>query len=156
MLRTLLFLAAFPLLAAVGIVEGLWTNRRGPSADLEAATARLDDVPLTAGAWEGQALELDRQQVVQAGVHGYLMRRYVHRETGNALTVLIVCGRHGPVSIHTPDVCYNGAGFAVVDGPARESLAAEALTPVPEFWSARFRKLKDAQAEQLRIRWAWS
>src|SRR5262249_27601274 len=156
MLRTVPLLAALPLLAVVGVAEGLWTNRWGPSADLDAASARLADLPLNVGEWEGQVLELDQRQGAQAGMHGYLMRAYVHRETGSSLRVLIICGRPGPVAIHTPDVCYGGAGFVLTDGPAREALAANAVAPSPQFWSARFKKQKDAQPEQLRIRWAWT
>ena len=156
MLRTLLLLTAVPVLVGAGIAEGLWTNRWTSAAELESAAARLDGIPLNTGAWEGKALTLDEKQVARAGIRGYLMRRYVHRGTGRSLTVLLVCGRPGPVAVHTPDVCYRGAGYALTEAPVRKGLTAGALDPSPEFWSARFRKQGAAASEQLHIRWAWA
>src|SRR5689334_4408569 len=123
MLRILPLLAALLLVVGAGLIEDLWINRYGSSAELESAVARLESLPLKVGAWEGEPLTLDEKQITRAGVRGYLLRRYVHRATGRALTVLLVCGRPGPVSVHTPDVCYASAGYTMPEPPVRESLA---------------------------------
>jgi hypothetical protein len=156
MLRILPLITALPLLLAVGLAEGFWTNRWGSSAELEAAAARLADVPLNVGEWEGEARELDERQITKAGIRGYLLRRYLHRSTGSTLTILLVCGPPGPVSVHTPDVCYSGAGYALTAAPVRQSLAGDAIDPAPDFLSARFRKQGAIVPEFLRIRWSWT
>ena len=41
-------------------------------------------------------------------------------------TALILCGRPGPVSIHTPDVCYRGLGYEPTGSPSRWDSRVEA------------------------------
>src|SRR5262245_30731902 len=98
-MRTLPLLAAFLLLALSGIVHGLWTGRWGPSPDLRAAAARCEEVPATVGDWEGHPFELDRRVLAAAEVQGYASRRYVNRRTRESVSVLLVCGRPGPMSV---------------------------------------------------------
>lgn len=48
-------MAAACLLIAAAAIHGLRTDRWGADANLEAAAARLDGVPLKVGEWEGRA-----------------------------------------------------------------------------------------------------
>lgn len=153
MLRKLPLLTALPLLVGAGVAEGLWTNRWTSAAALQTAAGRLADVPPSAGAWEGETLPLEKRQADLAGLRGYLYRRYAHATTGDTLSVLVVCGRPGPVAVHTPDVCYGGAGFEKAGRPERWN--AGHLDAGAQFWSARFKK-PGVTGEQLRIRWAWA
>src|SRR5436305_1973967 len=116
-MRLLPLISAVPVVLAFGTAEALWTNRRAAADTSAAAAERLGGLPLSVGDWQGQALELDPRQISKAGISGYLMRQYVHRPTGNAVTVLLLCGRPGPIAVHPPDVCYGGAGFATVAPP---------------------------------------
>jgi hypothetical protein len=149
-------MAALPVVVGFGVVEGLGTNRLVPAGTLSAAADRLAGVPLTVGDWEGHAEELDARQAAKAEISGSLMRRYVHRPTGAALSVLVVCGRTGPVAVHPPDVCYAGAGFHTVTPPARHPVALAPPAPAAEFWVGKFQKSDAATPERLRIYWAWS
>jgi hypothetical protein len=149
MRRVLPLLAALLLLIAYGVAEGLWTNRWQLSKAVEEATARLRNVPLRVGDWQGRQRTLDARQVARAEMGGYLLRDYVHRETGQEVSVLLVCGRAGPTALHSPEVCYGGAGYAPAAPPARQALAGG------EFWGARFRKSGPA-AEALQIYWSWN
>lgn len=156
-MHTRLAWVALPLLLAYGLALGLWTNRWHTSAPLQAATARLADVPLDVGDWQGQELELSPRQVTIAEIDGYLMRRYTHKPTGAALTVLLVCGRPGPVSVHTPDVCYGGMGYRPQKFPIRETLEVEGITKgKAAFWGATFAKADVAAPDRLAIRWSWN
>ena len=65
------------------------------------------------GDWEGQPIQLDARQLAMAEAVGHLARRYVHRRTGDEMTVVVLCGRPGPISVHSPEVCYSGAGFSL-------------------------------------------
>jgi hypothetical protein len=156
MVRLLPVLTAIPVAIAFGIVEGIWTNRWTHDEATEAAVARLADVPLKVGPWEGQASELDEKQIQVAQIKGYLMRRYTHRVSRSTVSVLIVCGRPGPISVHTPDVCYGGAGYDPVAEPAHRSVATDAPAKPAEFWTANFYKRAAALPEPLRIYWSWS
>src|SRR5262245_54580703 len=106
MSRFLPVLIVVVLLLSYGVAEGLWTDRWGTSPELEQAQEKLARLPASIGPWQGHDEELDARQVARAELHGHLLRRYVHAETGEALTVLAVCGRPGPIAVHSPDVCY--------------------------------------------------
>jgi hypothetical protein len=69
--------------------------------------------------------------------------------------ILLICGAPGPTSVHTPDVCYRGAGFEMKGKIARHTEEVPGLAPV-EMCTAQFHKPQSAFPEQLRIYWTWS
>jgi hypothetical protein len=157
MLRILPVLSVLPLLAVYGLLEGLWTDRWRLSAELEQAQARLAGLPSALGPWQGTDEELDPRQVRQAELRAHLLRRYRHRETGETVTVLAVCGRPGPVTVHSPDVCYGGAGFSPA-GPRQRHAVGEAgagSTPA-EFWAERYHRPGAAVPEQVQLYYSWN
>jgi hypothetical protein len=155
MIRLLPVLSAIPLLLAYGVAEGLWTDRWRLSPELEEAPAKLARVPERVGPWRGQELELDPRQAQQAELRAWLLRRYVHRQTGEVLTVLLVCGRPGPVTVHGPEVCYPGAGFVPAGGRVRHEVEAEGLSGPAELWAERYEK-GGALPEYLQLYYGWN
>jgi hypothetical protein len=153
MIRALPAAVVLSLLVLSGLVHGLWTGRWQGVQGLDCAGVRLDQVPTTLGGWQSEPLPLDPKHIAQAGLSGCWMRRYVRGLDGPAVTVLLMCGRSGPVSIHTPDICYGGAGYDMVGQPVRITAAT---APQVEFWTARFRKEGAVVPSYLRIFWAWS
>jgi hypothetical protein len=154
MRKTLPLLTGLALLSLAALVHGVWTGRWEASHALEGASARVREVPLAFGDWQGQELPPDREAFARAGASGYWMRVYRNGQTGEAVTVLLMCGRAGKMAVHTPDLCYGGAGYEVVGEPARE--AVPATSPPAQFWAARFRKPGPAGDSSLRIHWGWS
>jgi hypothetical protein len=153
-MRTLLLVIAALTVAVDGYVHGLWTNRWENSPELEQALARLGRVPLTVGEWRGQELKLKAREVEQAGFAGYLLRRY-QRHDGSAVTVLLACGRAGPLSVHTPETCYLGAGYTLSAQPAGHAPAADQLSRPAAFWKARFSKQERGVPVHTRVFWSW-
>lgn len=152
MSRVCPLLTVLAVVASSGALHGVWTNRWAPSGALERATARLADLPMTLGDWDGQAEQLDARQATVAEVSGSVLRRYVNRRTGAVVTVLLVCGRPGPVSVHVPEVCYRGAGYEPV---ARVRLPAP--SGAGEFWASQFQKRRGPGTEEhLGILYAWN
>jgi Protein of unknown function (DUF3485) len=134
---------------ACGVVHGYWTDRWEPAREPADAAARLNDLPLAIGDWEGQAIDAKLSTV--AGVAGMIQRRYVHRATGETVLIALVCGRPGPVSIHTPDVCYGASGYTVGQRTRKSIPGAGA-----DFWCADAVKTQATEESQLRIYWGWS
>src|SRR5207249_1784629 len=128
----------FAVVIPCGLLYGLWTDRWVVSDEPGASAAKLAGLPLAVGGWEGEALALDAGGRSPAGVAGHLSRRYRNRLNGGAVSVLLVCGRPGPVSVHTPDVCYGGAGYDLAGPPARYEVPAGAASPPAAFWTADF------------------
>jgi hypothetical protein len=144
------------VLAAVlvsGAVAGFPSGRWGGSRALQTAAARLDQLPLSLGAnWDVQAQNLREREIAIAELEGYTSRRYLHRRTGTIISVLLVCGRPGPISVHTPEVCYTGAGY-FPSGAAR-AYSAPASAP-GQFQVRDFQKGNVATPSLLRIFLSW-
>ncbi len=138
-----------------GYVHGLWTGRWRDAPALERAVERLEQVPRTIGDWHGEDQQLDVKAAERAGFRGYLLRRYENRRTGKVVILLLGCGPFGPMSVHTPDVCYQGAGYRVV-GQARTCSVASGKDSAAEFWMAKFTKPDAILGTNLRIYWSWN
>jgi len=156
MTRILPILAATGLLIVTGFAHGLWTGRWVASRDLQEAVARIETIPTTTGDWVGQPKAMDPREVEAAGIAGYLMRTYVNRTTGEELTALLVCGRPGPIAVHTPDICYAGAGYALADPPTRVAVEYPKAGAAGEFMGGNFVKEGPVASTRLRILWAWN
>jgi hypothetical protein len=137
------------LLVAGGYLHGRWTDRWGKPVEPEIAAARYHALPMTIGDWDGQNVET--KQSPSDGLAGTLQRRYVNRKTGQVVSVLLVCGRAGPTSIHTPDVCYGASGFNVAT-PHR--LGVDGVKG--EFWTADASRQRATEESRVRLFWAWS
>jgi len=156
MRRTFPFLAAALIALLGGVAYGLRTDRWSISGDLQEAAARVADVPLSFGDWEGHDQKIDRRELAMAGIVGYASRRYENRRDGTAVGVLIVCGRPGPISVHTPDICYAGVGYELAGSPDRVPLTYAKPRRAAETMWADFVKQGAVVPTQMRIFWAWS
>lgn len=155
MRRILILLAVCSLLLLSGLTQGFWTGRWVVSHAIEDAVARLDHVPLTIGDWKGTVREIPPAEIAGARVNGHFSCHFENRRKRQAVNALLVCGRPGHVSVHTPDICYQGAGYEMTTGPdpfALETVGSEAAA----LQVATFRKEKAAGASELRIFWAWN
>jgi len=153
MLRYLLPLTAIAAVLLTGTVHGLWTDRWQVSDEPAASASRLNDLAMTVGEWEGRTVSTQRAGL--AGVAGHLYRRYTHARTGKEVTLFMVCGRPGPVAVHTPDVCYGASGFEVLS-QVKYSLPATAGGAGAVFKTAQFRKKQSSDLTTLRIFWSWT
>jgi hypothetical protein len=149
MQRYLLLAVAGVLTLAAGALGGLLEGRWG--ADAGPATP-LEQLPLTFGDWHGEAQQLDKRVLERAQFDSYIVRRYENQRTGAVVSLLVARGRQGPLSVHTPQVCYGGAGFEEAGDPSRWSPAEGARD---EFWKGTFAKKDSATTERLRVLWGW-
>jgi hypothetical protein len=151
MTRLLATTAAVLALMFSGVVHGLWTDRWADPEDQNEALARLQAVPMIIGEWQGEELKTG-----QDGEEGLVSvsRRYVRRGTDQAVTVFLACGRPGPVSVHTPDVCYAASGY-VVEAPARFEVTTKPGQVPTQFFTSRLSKKKATEETWLRIFWSW-
>ncbi|HYT94627.1 MAG TPA: exosortase-associated EpsI family protein [Gemmataceae bacterium] len=153
-MRTMLLSLVAAALLLDGYVHGLWTDRWKNSPELDQAAAKLDRVPLTLGEWRGQARELEARTVTLAGFTAYLNRSY-QRSDGSVVTVLLACGRSGPLSVHTPEVCYAGAGYSLAGPAVNHVVPGGELSPPPEFWKGKFSKQDAVVPMHQRVFWSW-
>jgi hypothetical protein len=147
-----LFLATAAAVAS-GVVHGRWTDRWYADEETGAVASRLERVSDELGEWQGEPLEQESKP--PKGVAGHYVRRFVNRRNGEGVTVALVGGRPGPVSIHTPDACYGASGFEVAT-QTRYKMPHEGSEPEVEFCTAQFLRQRASERTQLRIFWAWS
>ncbi len=142
-------LAACGILLASGLVCHLLAK---DTAALDDAAARVALVPRTIGVWQAQDEPVDERSFEQAGAKGYWMRSYVNQETKASVLVILMCGRPGKMAVHTPEVCYRGAGYDLYGEPAECVIKGDSAA---DLWTAKFTK-KAGPTTSLRLYWAWN
>ncbi|MBI1829872.1 MAG: exosortase-associated EpsI family protein [Planctomycetes bacterium] len=143
------FLAAIGILMMSGL---LYHVLAADSAQLDSAAERVAGVPLIVGDWHGRDEATDDAAFAQTGAKAYWTRQYVHQKTKESVLVILMCGRAGKMAVHTPEVCYSGAGYSLSDQPAAQVVKDEKGEDVGGFWTARFGK----PSGHLRLHWAWN
>lgn len=144
---------ALMILIGAGLVHGLWAERWQTSRALEEAAARVNEVPLRFGDWVGKDVPGDPAHFEQAGAQAHWMRIYTHSRTRASFLVILMCGRAGRMAVHTPEVCYQGAGFEMLDKPAALIVRSELGEELGSLWTARFDR---GGLSELRLYWGWA
>lgn len=147
-------LACAVVVTALGAVHGWWTDRWGPSDRLQQSLAAMDRVPVAFGDWVGTDQPYPAEEVRRAGIQRAVSRTYRNAHTGEVVSALLVCGRGGPISVHTPDVCYAGAGYRQVADESSKAFTAGEVEH--SFRVTRFAKPDGTAQGQLEVCWAWS
>ena len=147
---------AIVFIVVTAVVQGRWTDRWSNSASeriLHFADA-FDLVPtqIVAGDREWNGREPDENETKKArirqraGAEKIRTLNYQDLESGELITVLMVCGPSRDVSNHTPDACYVSQGYKMTPPIKRHKIGDG------EFFTATFRK----GSSNLRIFWAWN
>jgi Protein of unknown function (DUF3485) len=154
MIRRFPVAVATGLIVLTGWVHGLWTDRWSLSNEPAISAARLDTVPLEVGTWRMRPLPpLSPQDLAIGEIKGYLSRAAEDQRTRETVELLIVCGRPGPISVHTPDICFGGAGYELLEQSKKP--VSQGLKAPAEFWVGQFRK-KGTPPTFVEIYWTWS
>jgi hypothetical protein len=135
-----------------GLVHGRWTDRWTTSAAPTEAAARFDKVAeLSIGEWgKGETIDVPRTRADEQ-IAGTLQRRYQNAPRNQEIAIALVCGRPGPVSIHSPDICYTASGYTV-GTPTRITVPGTRAT----FWTATATLTNATKESRLRLFWAWN
>ena len=153
MKQALMFTTGLAILVSSGIVHRSWTNNWSDAGELKAAADKLDGIAMSLGDWEGTPSVMDERAQAQAGIKKYVQCAYKNRRTNRVITVLLVCGRPGPIAVHTPEICYAASGYRPMTETVHQELDYGAGEPA-QFWTAKFRK-DGATSDFLRIFWTW-
>ena len=155
---------ALPIVVAlVVIVVGTYYQgelserwRRAGSEKLARFTERLKHVPPVLEDWESEDKPLVEREFAVSGCTGYVSRVYRNRETGQEVSVFLVAGTARHVTIHTPDWCYQGAGYEMEGEPNPYVIDCGEKIEVPEFSTTTFIKEGSLSTDHLRIFWSYS
>lgn len=146
-------------------VNGIFTDRFGKTNSelLDQFTVQVPKLPLRIGPWEGRDQEIPGKEFALTNCTAYVSRPYINRQTGDVVSVYVVSGTARHITIHTPDWCYQGAGYKMeTRKPEQTVIDCENnanLPKDPEFLTSSFRKSNptDPTKDQvLRIFWTYS
>lgn len=140
---------------AAGTYDG-WQKRRGPRTSARPdAAQRLANVPESFGDWQIESSPpLDAATQAMLSCTACVNRIYRHRITDDRLHVAVLAGPAGPISVHTPDVCYASQDYRTVAAPERVQIRP-GPRPDETFWEATFRPVA-ADGSLLQVVYAWS
>ncbi len=142
------------LTVGVGLVHGKYSNRWGKPADMAGAAERVRSLPELIGDWEMRdSSDFSENVVKQLQCEGYVNRIYVHRKTGDTVSVAVLVGPPGPISVHTPEVCYPSMNLEVIQKAETQKVELEGQAN--EFSSVLFRS-RGLEAEKLRVWYSWA
>lgn len=147
--------AALVLVVTAGIVQGVMTNRWGKPHDMQPIAEQLQSIPATFGDWSATEVEVPADQLERGEILGHLSRRYINRKSGAAVSVLVVLGRPGPISVHTPDVCFKGAGYEQLAASQSYDENIPGIGPCG-FTVTSFNLPSTTLPETIRVFWSWS
>ncbi len=143
------------ILIALGLFQHVWAQRPEKANDPAEITARLARIPLRIGSWEGQD-ETENLPAYPPGKVGPIRTiRYVNRQSGEAVSILVTAGPTGPMLFnHQPTNCYTAVGYELVSGPIRHTVSS--ATSSADFLVGQFTKTAGATPSSLRIFWSFS
>src|SRR5262245_23415668 len=112
-----MFSLAVLLLLAGTLASGWWhgrsVSRWGEAAALANAAQRLQgSLPERLGPWQlikAHELEEGAADVLQCAA--YLHGGYRNDQSGDTIVVAVVAGPAGPISVHTPEICYSAQNY---------------------------------------------
>lgn len=154
-LRFLLFLVVLGLTFFSGLLHGRMCGRWGLKPDMAAAAEKLEATPTRFGDWElTHATTLDARIAKLLESAAYLCGTYSNRVSGESVNLFVLLGPPGPVSVHTPDICYASRDFTIVR--EREQVAVRDATGAnAQLWALTLRG-NDLDANLLRVYYGWN
>jgi hypothetical protein len=135
-----------------GVAAGLFTNRWEPAAEFGPVQVGMDAVPSSLGSWTGRSLSVEQDALDLGGIRAHLSREYRDAGSGRAVQLLWVAGKPGPIAVHTPDVCFQGAGFEQTSDPVPVPVGSSGAT----FWRATFVNKTAAATSRIVVYWGWN
>jgi hypothetical protein len=136
-----------------GVIQGRLSNRWGTPPDARKAATVLKELPSEFGGWrleQTQDLSENVRNTLQC--QDYVLGAYVH-ESGEQVQLAILLGPPGPISVHTPEICYSSREFDQVD--ERTSMPVGGAEHESHLWRTTFRS-RDLDGCMLHVYYAWS
>jgi hypothetical protein len=145
-------LIAVTVIAA--IVHGRATNRWGASDTIANAATIFSRLPKTFGDWnllETKELEPQVRGILQT--EHYSQGVYENRSTGQHAMLTLLLGPPGPMSVHTPEVCYSAADFSPISDRHQVSVVPGDTNDTA--WMTQFHSTHDVRDSVTRVYYSW-
>lgn len=144
------------LTVASGWSHALRIHRWGTSESLQQAGKHVTTLPESLGAWRVSSKEeLGEEAARILECAGAVVRNYTNEGTGQVVRLALLAGPPGPISVHTPEICYSSRNYDIQGEPT-----AIHPRPTPDgssdsFWSLLLSP-KDPTMGDLHVCYGWS
>lgn len=145
---------ALLLTLSSGLVHGYLDARWTGGEDLQAAAAKVVNLPEQVGPWVrvgDQKLPEAAESVLRC--YGYLNREYWNPDSGDRVHVAVLFGPRGPIAVHTPEICYSSLGTEPIGSRIAETIASGGEED--ELWHVQFARSGERDAF-LDVWYGWS
>lgn len=152
-------LVALMILGVGTYYSGIYSERWGvrDSERLDRFTRLIENVPTEFGDWTSEEQPLTEKEFKLTNCTNYMSRNYTNQKTGKEISVYLVCGTARHICVHSPDWCYQGAGFQALSKPTAVTLSTlSEMDLLPEFLMSSFSKETPQGIRELRILWTYS
>ena len=154
--RELLLMGSGLLMLVVCVVlDGIVNRQTGDPDYIAQAASRIESIPATIGDWESVEGTIDERERRLAEIVGAVRREYRNRNTGFSVTLTVLSGKAGPMTVHPPTACFQGVGYALRTPPSVTTLR-DTDGQVSELNRASFSRSENHLSEVVRVFWGWS
>jgi len=140
---------------ATGWLQGSLANRWGPPPTTNKAADELHRALLPeVGNWrvrhEG---EISRDVLEMLQSPASIFRVYEHQQTGDLITLMVVLGPTGPISVHTPEICYSSRDYTL-DGERHKIVLKNNQGDDHTLWDLSLKS--NREGTPLRVLYGWT
>ncbi|QGJ72178.1 Hypothetical protein PBC10988_38950 [Planctomycetales bacterium 10988] len=159
-MKAIFIVFGFSMIAALtatsGWVHGELDSRWGDSQSLAKAASSFEQLPQEAGPWKLETVEpLDEKITDMLECAGSFQAAYQNQMTGEVVKVALLLGPPGPISVHTPEICYSSQSYRLLtERKAVELSFTEEETP-QSCWRLKLQS-KQVSGESLSVCYAWN
>lgn len=151
----LLCLSGMAIMLTGSVVSAMLERGVDDPAARHVAAQRLSLVPEVIGDWTSTPGQIDERERRLAEIEGSVRREYRHNRTGDRVTLTILSGASGPMSVHPPTACFEGVGY-VVNSETRVVTITDRSGTTVSLNRAAFCQSEGDLTDSLRVFWGWS
>ena len=147
-------IVAMLLLVGGAFVHGRFTNRWGQAADTLDAAKILESLPKEVDQWQVRdEIPLGASALSILQCEGFVNRIYFNRTSGEMLGVTVLLGPPGPMTVHTPEICFPSRDYLQAGQPERLSLR-QGEADLGDFYRVMFRPTSPS-GTSLEVLYGW-
>jgi hypothetical protein len=148
----MVFVVAVTFSAA--ILHGRWTNRWGSPTALGEAANVFARLPSEFGGWhklKSEELTANVRGILQC--QDYVQAVYENQQTSEQVLLTLLLGPPGPMSVHTPEICYASVDSVEIGSRKRVQLPPESSEN--SAWMVQFREAHQPAQGITRVYYTW-
>lgn len=140
--------------AGSGLVQGRLSRRWQTPEDYAPAVKSVADLPKQVGDWEMvEERKLADNVCEMLECMNYVYRTYKHVHSGESVTMALLLGPPGPISVHTPEICYPAKNYKI-KADRKKVVIRTRDGKEDAFWTLDLQS-KGVHGTGLRVAYAW-